>query len=158
VLIEKLTDLNKNKVGVRPEDIRFPTGCLLCDEQEAAVIRVNFTRTLYLFFIGAIETLPVDVPLCAKHQEQYRRGTRRITVIQIVSVVCSFACFSLLYVNPIPRSGLTIGQTIAVSFAGFFLLCAYFSIGFRCRILPLRVNVRNYDRILSYGAYPQCNT
>jgi hypothetical protein len=150
--IEKLTDVPAGKVAVRPDSIVFPPGCVLCGIEPTEDTSVTFTRTMCWGVIAAIESTPVTMPLCATHRDQYRSGSRKISLFQYVSFGVAIVCGAVAYFLAQDRANEKYLQYLIAIFV-ISILAAYLSIYFRARVLPIRLRPRNYDRIGSYGAY-----
>jgi hypothetical protein len=150
--IEQLTDVSAGKVAVRPDSMAFPPGCILCGKEPAEATNVAFTRTMCWGVIAAIETTSVTMPLCATHRDQYRSGSRKISLFQYVAGGVALVCGAIAYFLVQDRANEKFLQYPIIGLV-ISVLAAYVSISFRARVLPIRLRPRNYDRLGSYGAY-----
>ncbi|MGE4158885.1 MAG: hypothetical protein AB7F75_07295 [Planctomycetota bacterium] len=149
--IESLTNLGKNKVGVRPEDIVFAEGCAVCQHSPAQSVEIRFSTTAFWLLIAGIESIVINLPLCRAHRDKHENRSRIINTIQRVCIVLALLCGGSIYFT-LDANNDTL-QSVLIALFALLLLTLHLSIWFRGRTLPLRVKPRNFDRLGKYGAY-----
>ena len=159
-LIKELTNVIHGIVAVRPESIRYASGCFVCPQHEASEQHVRFTKTLILVVIGGIESTELVVPLCADHMVRYRRRMRLIDRVQMGCGLVVLLIFGVLFLASeygAESYAATLvgaeGAPILLSLVVVCVVIAYLSIGFRSTALPVRFYARRYERLMGYGAY-----
>ncbi len=153
-MIEELSNLDRGRVAVQPEAMRFSPGCFVCAEPEAAPVQVRFTRTLILLVIGGIESVEITAPLCAAHATHYSTRMRRIDRLQIACgllILLFFASLGL-FAEFLPTASETV-QPVLLGGVVAAVVVAYLSIGFRSTAISVRFSPRQHGRIGAYGAY-----
>ena len=131
------TNLDKRRVAVESDRVRFPERCLICRNTRFEIRKLSFVRVL----LDQHSVLEVRVPLCDDH---YRMHRLRSWFAIIASAISFAAGALLLYVAAQYRFGPTAS---AFGFTGVSLMIvSILTFSFvRSRILPIRV-VQKYSR------------
>ena len=156
MLVEDISHRERGVVAVKPDSIRFASGCFACSEPEASAVQVSFTKTLILVLFGGIESTTLVVPLCQAHQNHYEKRMRTISRFQMACGAAALLFFGLLFWM-FEHPSLEAYQPVPATLGVVAVVAAYFSIGFRSTALPVRFRGSSHGRTPfsseRYGAY-----
>ena len=86
------------QIAVPPGKYAFPDECLLCGERDQTPVKVAFTKVLILGFLGGIESVVVDIPLCSRCACEYRERESKRVLKMILSFVLGVAALILSFI------------------------------------------------------------